>query len=91
MKKYAFIDRDGTLIFEPQDTYQIDTLKKLHILPGVIKGLQFQKKTSTRRSKKCSIYSCKTALHLIKCLSARTSPQITAYVVNRKWDYYKAY
>ena len=40
MKKYAFIDRDGTLIFEPQDTYQIDSLEKLQILPGVIEGLQ---------------------------------------------------
>lgn len=25
VNKYAFLDRDGTLIFEPQDTYQIDT------------------------------------------------------------------
>lgn len=40
MKKIAFLDRDGTLIFEPQDTYQIDSLEKLQILPGVIKGLQ---------------------------------------------------
>lgn len=40
MKKYAFIDRDGTLIFEPQDTFQIDSLEKLRILPGAIEGLQ---------------------------------------------------
>ncbi|MBI2022564.1 histidinol-phosphate transaminase [Candidatus Daviesbacteria bacterium] len=39
-KRYAFLDRDGTLIFEPQDTYQIDSLKKLKILDGVIKGLK---------------------------------------------------
>lgn len=39
-KKYAFLDRDGTLIFEPQDTYQIDSLEKLKILKGVIKGLK---------------------------------------------------
>ena len=39
-QKYAFLDRDGTLIFEPQDTYQIDSLKKLKILDGVIEGLQ---------------------------------------------------
>jgi len=39
-KKYAFIDRDGTLIFEPQDTYQIDSLEKLKILDGVIEGLK---------------------------------------------------
>lgn len=39
-QKYAFLDRDGALIFEPQDTYQIDSLEKLQILPGVIEGLQ---------------------------------------------------
>lgn len=38
--KYAFIDRDGTLIFEPQDTFQIDNLDKLKILDGAIKGLK---------------------------------------------------
>lgn len=40
LKKIAFLDRDGTLIFEPQDTYQIDSLDKLKILDGVIKGLK---------------------------------------------------
>lgn len=39
-KKYAFIDRDGTLIFEPQDTFQIDSIEKLKILGGVIRGLK---------------------------------------------------
>ncbi|MCJ7804396.1 histidinol-phosphatase [Patescibacteria group bacterium] len=39
-QKYAFLDRDGTLIFEPQDTYQIDSLEKLKILNGVIRGLK---------------------------------------------------
>lgn len=39
-QKYAFLDRDGTLIFEPQDTLQIDSLKKLKILDGVIEGLK---------------------------------------------------
>lgn len=39
-KKYAFIDRDGTLIFEPQDTFQIDSINKLKVLDGVIKGLK---------------------------------------------------
>ncbi len=46
--KYAFIDRDGTLIYEPtpEDTkpgdipYQIDSIEKLKILPGVISGLK---------------------------------------------------
>lgn len=48
MQKYAFLDRDGTLIYEPteEDTpsgdvpYQIDSLKKLKILDGVIEGLK---------------------------------------------------
>lgn len=39
LKKYAMLDRDGVLIFEPQDTYQIDSLAKLKILPGVTSGL----------------------------------------------------
>lgn len=39
-RKYAFLDRDGTLIFEPQDTYQIDSIKRLKILEGVVEGLQ---------------------------------------------------
>jgi histidinol-phosphate aminotransferase len=39
-QKYAFLDRDGTLIYEPQDTYQVDSLDKLRILDGVIEGLQ---------------------------------------------------
>ena len=40
MQKYAFLDRDGTLIFEPQDTFQVDSLEKLQILDGAVKGLQ---------------------------------------------------
>lgn len=40
MKKYAFLDRDGTLIFEPPDTFQIDSISKLQILDGVIDGLR---------------------------------------------------
>ena len=40
MLRAAFVDRDGVLIYEPQDTYQIDSLGKLKILPGVIEGLQ---------------------------------------------------
>ncbi|MDO8658368.1 MAG: histidinol-phosphatase, partial [Candidatus Levybacteria bacterium] len=43
-KKYAFLDRDGTLIFEPQVTFQVDSIKKLKILDGVIKGLKTLRK-----------------------------------------------
>ncbi len=40
MKKYVFLDRDGTLIFEPQNSYQIDSIDKLLILDGAIDGLK---------------------------------------------------
>jgi imidazoleglycerol-phosphate dehydratase/histidinol-phosphatase len=35
MKKVLFIDRDGTLIWEPPDTEQIDSFNVLKFLPGV--------------------------------------------------------
>jgi len=35
MKRALFIDRDGTLITEPED-FQIDSFQKLRLLPGVI-------------------------------------------------------
>lgn len=38
MKKVLFIDRDGTLIYEPED-FQIDSFSKLKFLPGVFKYL----------------------------------------------------
>ena len=38
MKKVIFIDRDGTLIKEPDDE-QVDSLEKLEYMPGVIKNL----------------------------------------------------
>jgi imidazoleglycerol-phosphate dehydratase/histidinol-phosphatase len=42
-KKALFIDRDGTLIFEPKDE-QIDSLEKLEFLPKVFRNLYFIQK-----------------------------------------------
>ena len=38
MKKILFIDRDGTLIYEPED-FQIDSFEKLKFLSGVISNI----------------------------------------------------
>lgn len=40
LQKYAFIDRDGTLIFEPQDTYVVNGIAQLKVLEGVFSGLK---------------------------------------------------
>ena len=40
MNKIAFIDRDGTLIYEPEETKLVDSVEKLKILPDVIAGLK---------------------------------------------------
>lgn len=39
MKKALFIDRDGTLIWEPEVTEQVDTLEQLTFLPYAISAL----------------------------------------------------
>ncbi|MCQ2149741.1 MAG: bifunctional histidinol-phosphatase/imidazoleglycerol-phosphate dehydratase HisB [Bacteroidales bacterium] len=39
MKKVIFVDRDGTIIVEPEDE-QIDSLEKLEFVPGAISGLK---------------------------------------------------
>lgn len=45
MKRALFIDRDGTLIVEPEDE-QIDSLEKLEFIPGVFRNLfNIQKNT----------------------------------------------
>ncbi len=40
MKKYAFIDRDGTVIFEPKDTFQVEHLSHLYFIKNVISSLK---------------------------------------------------
>ncbi len=40
MKKILFIDRDGTILREPEDE-QIDSFEKFHFLPGCISALRF--------------------------------------------------
>jgi len=38
MKRVLFIDRDGTIIREPED-FQVDSLEKVRFLPGAITNL----------------------------------------------------
>ncbi len=39
MQKLLFLDRDGTIIAEPQPDQQVDSLQKLEFLPGAISAL----------------------------------------------------
>jgi imidazoleglycerol-phosphate dehydratase/histidinol-phosphatase len=40
MKKVLFIDRDGTIIVEPPEDFQVDSLEKLEFLPLAISSLK---------------------------------------------------
>jgi imidazoleglycerol-phosphate dehydratase/histidinol-phosphatase len=40
MKKFLFIDRDGTIIVEPQDTFQVNSLEQLEFIDFVILALK---------------------------------------------------
>jgi imidazoleglycerol-phosphate dehydratase/histidinol-phosphatase len=46
MKKVLFIDRDGTLIVEPPESFQVDTLNQLEFLPAAILNLYFIRKNT---------------------------------------------
>ena len=38
-KRVIFLDRDGTLIKEPPEDFQVDSLEKLEFIPGVFRNL----------------------------------------------------
>ena len=40
MKSVLFVDRDGTILIEPPEDYQVDSLEKLEFVAGAISGLK---------------------------------------------------
>jgi imidazoleglycerol-phosphate dehydratase/histidinol-phosphatase len=44
VKKVIFLDRDGTLIKEPPEDFQVDSLEKLEFIPKVLRNLYFIRK-----------------------------------------------
>lgn len=44
MKKVIFLDRDGTLIKEPPEDFQVDSLEKLEFIPKVFRNLYYIRK-----------------------------------------------
>lgn len=40
MKRLLFIDRDGTILIEPPETYQVDKVEKFSFVPGAITALK---------------------------------------------------
>lgn len=40
MKSVLFVDRDGTILVEPPEDYQVDSLEKLEFVAGAISGLK---------------------------------------------------
>ena len=44
MKKVIFLDRDGTLIKEPPEDFQVDSLEKLEFIPKVFRNLYYIQK-----------------------------------------------
>ena len=39
-KRVLFVDRDGTILVEPPEDYQVDSLEKLEFIPGAISGMK---------------------------------------------------
>ncbi len=40
MKKILFVDRDGTLLVEPSETEQVNSIAEIELIPGVISALK---------------------------------------------------